>query len=180
MLFSFYAPLSDPGRNATVLRIWGASIHRAKKALAIIGVCDDIVAVRHDLPHMPSLGVSSLDSRPPWRHGGLLFSPVPDLFRFVRCALSHCGAAFAGAFRPALGSFGRQTARFRIAQFQRQRRRRGQQILLQRGPSFCSDDPPLIEVERPGDLNLNRMDTVGGLNKFLLGRCKVARLTRGQ
>src|ERR1700723_3813729 len=73
MLFSFYAPLSDPGRNATVLRIWGASIHRAKKALAIIGVCDDIVAVRHDLPHMPSLGVSSLDSRPPWRHGGLLF-----------------------------------------------------------------------------------------------------------
>jgi hypothetical protein len=34
---------------------------------------DDIVAVRHDLPHMPSLGVSSLDSRPPWRHGGLLF-----------------------------------------------------------------------------------------------------------
>ena len=29
--------------------------------------------MRHDLPHMPSLGVSSLDSRPPWRHGGLLF-----------------------------------------------------------------------------------------------------------
>src|ERR1700722_3971743 len=85
MLFSFYAPLSDPGRNATVLRIWGASIHRAKKALAIIGVCDDVVAVRHDLPHMPSLGVSSLDSRPPWRHGGLLFLRVPDLFSI--CAL---------------------------------------------------------------------------------------------
>jgi hypothetical protein len=30
--------------------------------------------VRHDLPHMPSLGVSSLDSRPLWRHGGLLFA----------------------------------------------------------------------------------------------------------
>jgi hypothetical protein len=44
-----------------------------KKALAIVGVGDDIVAVRHDLPHMPSLGVSSLDSRPPCRHGGLLF-----------------------------------------------------------------------------------------------------------
>ena len=44
-----------------------------KKALAIFGVGDDIAAVRHDLPHMPSLGVSSLDSRPPWRHGGLLF-----------------------------------------------------------------------------------------------------------
>jgi hypothetical protein len=43
------------------------------KVLAIIEVSDDIVAVRHDLPHMPSLGVSSLDSRPPWRHGGLLF-----------------------------------------------------------------------------------------------------------
>src|ERR1700677_977708 len=44
-----------------------------KKALAIVGVGDNIVAVRHDLPHMPSLGVSSLDSRPPWRHVGLLF-----------------------------------------------------------------------------------------------------------
>src|SRR5580700_5228918 len=44
-----------------------------KEALAIFGVSDDIAAVRHDLPHMPSLGVSSLDSRPPWRHGGLLF-----------------------------------------------------------------------------------------------------------
>jgi hypothetical protein len=44
-----------------------------KKVLAIVGVSDDIAAVRHDLPHMPSLGVSSLDSRPPWRHGGLLF-----------------------------------------------------------------------------------------------------------
>ena len=43
------------------------------KVLAIVGVDDDIAAVRHDLPHMPSLGVSSLDSRPPWRHGGLLF-----------------------------------------------------------------------------------------------------------
>src|ERR1700733_10533617 len=40
----------------------------------------DIVAVRHDLPHMPSLGVSSLDSRPPWQRGGLLFSPVPRHF----------------------------------------------------------------------------------------------------
>jgi hypothetical protein len=44
-----------------------------KKALATEATSDDIVAVRHDLPHMPSLGVSSLDSRPPWRHGGLLF-----------------------------------------------------------------------------------------------------------
>ena len=44
-----------------------------KKALATEAVSDDIAAVRHDLPHMPSLGVSSLDSRPPWRHGGLLF-----------------------------------------------------------------------------------------------------------
>ena len=35
--------------------------------------------MRHDLPHMPSLGVSSLDSRPPWRHGGLLFCRL--LFR---------------------------------------------------------------------------------------------------
>jgi hypothetical protein len=31
------------------------------------------IAVRYDLPHMPSLGVSSLDSGPLWRHGGLLF-----------------------------------------------------------------------------------------------------------
>ena len=50
-----------------------------KKALAIVGVGDDIVAVRHDLPHMPSLGVSSLDSRPPCRHGGLLFFAVDAL-----------------------------------------------------------------------------------------------------
>ena len=56
-----------------MLRIWGAFVHRAKKTLATAAVSDDIVAVRHDLPHMPSLGVSSLDSRPPWRHGGLLF-----------------------------------------------------------------------------------------------------------
>src|ERR1700722_15360386 len=47
-----------------------------EKALAIVWVRDDIAAVRHDLPHMPSLGVSSLDSRPPWRHGGLLFLPA--------------------------------------------------------------------------------------------------------
>jgi hypothetical protein len=52
-----------------------------KKALATEGVRDDIAAVRHDLPHMPSLGVSSLDSRPPWRHGGLLFLPLPVLGR---------------------------------------------------------------------------------------------------
>jgi hypothetical protein len=44
-----------------------------KKALATAVAYNDIAAVRHDLPHMPSLGVSSLDSRPPWRHGGLLF-----------------------------------------------------------------------------------------------------------
>jgi hypothetical protein len=44
-----------------------------KKALATEVAYNDIAAVRHDLPHMPSLGVSSLDSRPPWRHGGLLF-----------------------------------------------------------------------------------------------------------
>ena len=56
-----------------MLRIRGSVIHRAKKTLATAEVRDDIVAVRHDLPHMPSLGVSSLDSRPPWRHGGLLF-----------------------------------------------------------------------------------------------------------
>ena len=48
-----------------------------KKALATEGASDDIAAVRHDLPHMPSLGVSSLDSRPPWRHGGLLFAVSP-------------------------------------------------------------------------------------------------------
>src|SRR6185437_15623528 len=44
-----------------------------KKALATEVAYNDIAAVRHNLPHMPSLGVSSLDSRPPWRHGGLLF-----------------------------------------------------------------------------------------------------------
>jgi hypothetical protein len=48
-----------------------------KKSLATAAVSDDIVAVRHDLPHMPSLGVSSLDSRPPWQHGGLLFCHFP-------------------------------------------------------------------------------------------------------
>src|ERR1700688_115659 len=47
-----------------------------KKRLATAGLSNDIVAVRHDLPHMPSLGVSSLDSRPPWQHGGLLFSAI--------------------------------------------------------------------------------------------------------
>src|SRR5208337_2895174 len=35
--------------------------YRTKKALASAPVSADIVAVRHELPHMPSLGVSSLD-----------------------------------------------------------------------------------------------------------------------
>ena len=118
--------------NTTVLRIQGSVIHRAKKTLATAAVSDDIVAVRHDLPHMPSLGVSSLDSRPPWRHGGLLFSP--DRLHFpvfaphsvaLRCSIHR------RLFGPALGSFGRQAARLRVtAQFQRQRLRRGEQILL--------------------------------------------------
>ena len=68
-----------------MLRIWGASVHRPKKTLATAAISDDIVAVRHDLPHMPSLGVSSLNSRPPWQRGGLLFSPVP--LHFAICAL---------------------------------------------------------------------------------------------
>jgi hypothetical protein len=46
-------------------------LHFMKKVLAIVGVRDNIAAVRHDLPHMPSLGVSSLDSWPP--QGGFLF-----------------------------------------------------------------------------------------------------------
>ena len=77
MLFVLSSLSSGPDRNATVLRIWGPSIHRAKKTLATAAFSDDIVAVRHDLPHMPSLGVSSLDSRPPWQHGGLLYFLPP-------------------------------------------------------------------------------------------------------
>jgi hypothetical protein len=34
----------------------------AQKYLALAAMQAHIVAVRHDLPHMPSLGVSSLDS----------------------------------------------------------------------------------------------------------------------
>jgi hypothetical protein len=130
-----------------VLRIRGCVIHRAKKTLATSEVRGDIVAVRHDLSHMPSLGVSSLDSRPPWRHGGLLFSPVPFLLRFVRRPRLRCSAALSTPFDSALGSFGRQAAHFRVtAQFERQRLRRGEQILLYRGPPFRSDNPTLIEV----------------------------------
>ena len=113
-------------------RIQGSVIHRAKKTLATAALSDDIVAVRHDLPHMPSLGVSSLDSRPPWQHGGLLFSPVPLHFAIFapRPAALQC-SIHRRLFGPALGSFGRQAACFRIAaQFQRQRLRRGEQILL--------------------------------------------------
>src|SRR5260221_2172194 len=39
-----------------------------KKYLAFGAPHGDIVAVRHDLPHMPSLGVSSLDLGRLWRH----------------------------------------------------------------------------------------------------------------
>src|SRR5579863_4391321 len=53
--------------------IYSKTTCRTKKSLARANVRADIVAVRHDLPHMPSLGVSSLDFRPPWQHGGLLF-----------------------------------------------------------------------------------------------------------
>src|SRR6478609_8294303 len=84
MLFAFHLLLPGPDKNATVPRIWRVAVHRAKKTLAPAAVSDDIVAVRHDLSHMPSLGVSSLDSRPPWRHGGLLFSLIPA--RFAICA----------------------------------------------------------------------------------------------
>ena len=113
-------------------RIQVSVIHRAKKTLATAAVSGDIVAVRHDLPHMPSLGVSSLDSRPPWQRGGLLFSPVP--LHSAICALRSVAlrcSIHRRLFGPALGSFGRQAACFRIAaQFQRQRLRRGEQILL--------------------------------------------------
>src|SRR6202044_3695129 len=96
------------------------------------------------------------------------FSPVPFAFAIMHRARSSCGAALAGGFRPAPGSFGRPAPRLRVtAQFQRQRLRRGEQILLQRGPPFCSDNPALIKVERPGDLNLNRMDSVRGRAEML-------------
>jgi hypothetical protein len=45
-----------------------------QKNLAFARTRDDIVAVRHDLPHMPSLGVSSLDLGRRGNTGGLLFS----------------------------------------------------------------------------------------------------------
>ena len=76
-LFAFARRVQVLNRNATVPRIQWATAHRTKKRLATAAVSTDIVAVRHDLPHMPSLGVSSLDSRPPWRHGGLLFCRFP-------------------------------------------------------------------------------------------------------
>ena len=38
---------------------------------------------------------------------------------------------------------------------------------LQRGPSLRSDDPALIEIERPGDLDLNRVGAVGGRAEML-------------
>src|ERR1700733_12390810 len=87
-----------------------------KKRLATAAVSTDIVAVRHDLPHMPSLGVSSLDSGPPWQHGGLLFSLVPKPFEICaphsvarRCsiwfrALLPGPAPHSAARRPASGS----------------------------------------------------------------------------
>src|SRR5580693_7708220 len=98
MLLSISSLWARLDRNATVPRIQGSVIHRAKKTLATAAVSDDIVAVRHDLPHMPSLGVSSLDSRPPWQRGGLLFSPVPpfpDLCAALgRAAVQHSPASF--------------------------------------------------------------------------------------
>src|ERR1700722_15780137 len=82
-----------------------------KKVLAISGFEDDIAAVRHDLPHMPSLGVSSLDSRPPWRRGGLLFSPVPFPLAIcaprsvaLRCSIQGAFSASTRFIRPPGGS----------------------------------------------------------------------------
>jgi hypothetical protein len=126
-----------------VLRIRESVIHRAKKTLATSEVRDDIVAVRHDLPHMPSLGVSSLDSRPTWRppffSRSLHFAICAPRSVALQCSIHRFGLA--------LGSFGRQAARLRVtAQFQRQRLRCGEQILLQRGPPFCADNPALIEI----------------------------------
>ena len=107
---------SRPDRIATAPRIQWAAPFGMKKTLARAARSTDIVAVRHDLPHMPSLGVSSLDSRPPWRHGGLLFYPVcalcglcaalvcaavqhwPSVFRRHRAAVPHSAAR-----RPASG-----------------------------------------------------------------------------
>ena len=114
MLLSASSLWARLDRNATVLRIRGSVIHRAKKTLATAAISGDIVAVRHDLPHMPSLGVSSLDSRPPWRHGGLLFSAVPLHFPIcaprslpLRCSihrrLSAPHSVHSAARRPASG-----------------------------------------------------------------------------
>jgi len=54
--------------------------------------------------------------------------PFPDLCTALApAAVQHSPASFG----PALGSFGRQAPRLRVtAQFQRQRLRRGEQILL--------------------------------------------------
>src|ERR1700733_13516601 len=166
MLFVLSSLSSGPDRNATVLRIWGPSIHRAKKTLATAAFSDDIVAVRHDLPHMPSLGVSSLDSRPPWQHGGLLFLPVSAAFAIdappsfvLRCSIDAISVA---PIRPSR-SFGRQPALLRgAAKFQRQRPCRRQQVSLHGAPPLRSDNPALIQVERPGDLDLYRVSAVGG------------------
>src|SRR6201986_343941 len=155
---------SRPDRIATAPRIQWAAPVGMKKTLARAARSTDIVAVRHDLPHMPSLGVSSLDSRPPWRHGGLLFYPVCALCglcaALVCAAVQHWPSVFRRhrARRP---SFGRQAACLGIAaQRQRQSLDRREQIFLERGPAFGSDNPALIEVESPGDLDLNCMSAV--------------------
>jgi hypothetical protein len=73
----------------------------AQKYLAIDPTQVDIIAVRHDLPHMPSLGVSSLDSG---RLGNMAASFIfgrPSLFAWD----ANPARADAGA-RLALGKVG--------------------------------------------------------------------------
>ena len=54
--------------------------------------------------------------------------------------------------------FRRESARFGIAsEFESQRLRRREQIVLKRGPPLGPDNPALVNVERPGDLDLNRV-----------------------
>src|ERR1700722_1194192 len=101
-----------------------------------------------------------------WRPPFFPYSlPFRDLCAALgRAAVQHSSASF--GLRA--GSFGRKTARLRVtAKFQRERLPRRKQVLLERRPPFRSDDPALIEVERPSDLNLNRMDSVGGRAEML-------------
>ena len=86
------------------------------------------------------------------------------------CALHQKCVALRDGLRRSLSvpSFGGEPANVCFpAEFLRQRLRRREQIFAQTRPSLGPDDPPLVEIERPGDLDLNRMRAVRGRAEML-------------